>query len=94
MKRGDVVRIEWIDSVGDNRVWIDYETFDFDSYDSAMLYKSIGYFVRKTSRATYICQSLQLYEDCGGANLGHLLAIPNKAILSINEKGETNGKSN
>jgi len=83
MEHGDLIRIRWLDSVSDVRVWIDEDEFNFDSNDKGMEYESVGYFIRETKVAIYLCQSMRIHEDDGGSNLGHLLSIPNKAILSI-----------
>lgn len=83
MKHGDRVEINWIDSVSDMRNWIDEEEFDFDSHDKSMYYKSVGIFIRKTKVATYFCESIRICDDSGGSNIGHVMSIPNRAIISI-----------
>jgi hypothetical protein len=93
MKRGDTIRIEWLDSAAcSTSLWTDEETIDFDGYDKAMHYQSIGYFIRKTKISIYFCQSIRIDEDKGGPILGHLLSIPNRAVLSVKIiKGDKHG---
>lgn len=77
MKRGDIIGIKWIDSTACSTVlWIDEDTIDFDGYDKAMYYQSVGYFIKKTKDAIYFCQSIRMDENNGGKILGHLLSIP------------------
>lgn len=83
MKKGDFIEIQWIDSVSTYNVWQDLEGFDFESHDRSMLYKSTGYFLKKTPVATYLCMSMRNHAECGGENIGRLFAIPNVAISSI-----------
>ena len=98
IKRGDIVEIQWTDSCSDGRTWIFENDFDFTAHDKAMDYKTIGFFIQKTSKATYVCESIRIDESSGGSNLGHLFSIPNVAIQTIrlvqrphdNENARTN----
>ena len=83
VKHGNIVEIDWIDSCGNSYPWIFEDSFDFDSHDKSMEYKTVGYFIRKTKVATYVCLSMRTHEEHGGTNLGHLFSIPNVAIKAI-----------
>ena len=83
--KGAIVEIDWIDSCADVRTWVSEDDFDFNEHDNAMYHQSIGYFIKKTKVATYICLSARVNNESGGSNLSHLFSIPNAAILSIRE---------
>lgn len=81
MKEWKFIEIEWVDSVGTSNVWNSENSFDFASHDRSMIFRSCGYFIKKTKTATYLCQSKRVNKDDGGQTFGELFAIPNKAIL-------------
>jgi len=83
MKKGDIIEIRWVDSVSEGRTWVNEDSFDFASHDRSMLFKSSGYFLRKTKTATYVCHSCRINKKDGGKSISHLFAIPNKAIEKL-----------
>lgn len=83
MKRGDIVKVIWDDSCSNGSTWVFEDDFNFIAHDNAMRYITVGFFIRRTKNATYVCESMRIDEKSGGSNLGHLFSIPNVAIKSI-----------
>mgnify|MGYP003393246943 CR=1 FL=1 len=86
MKKGDIIEIKWVDSVSEGTTWVNEDSFDFASHDRSMLYKSTGYFVRRTKVAVYLCKSYRINKKDGGKAISHLFAIPNGTIKSIKRR--------
>ena len=83
MKKGDIIEIKWVDSVSEGRTWVQEGSFNFASHDRSMLFKSTGYFVRRTKTAIYLCKSYRINKKDGGKTISHLFAIPNGTVKSI-----------
>lgn len=80
MKQFAVVEIEWIDSCCRDG-WVGIDQFDYEDHEKAMYHHSVGYFLKKTDKSIFFCQSRQ---DNNG-NMDNVFSIPLAAVKSVKE---------
>ena len=83
-KIGDVVEVEWIDSIHKGGSWMWLSSIDWDELRGSLLYTTVGYLVEADESAIYICQSRakQVAHD-GDLLVDAMLAIPVCAIQNL-----------
>lgn len=82
MKPGDIVKVKWIDSTRDGRVWVDLSNFNYDEHDSSMYQVGVGIFVKKTKDGLYLCSDVRA-DAILNYYVANLHAIPNRAVISM-----------
>jgi len=81
---GDVVEVEWIDSLHKGGSWMWLSTIDWTEIQDSLLYTTVGYLVRVDEDAVHICQSRAKNVSYDGDLLiDAMLSIPVCAIQSL-----------
>jgi hypothetical protein len=82
-KQGDIIKVFWIDSCGTGSIWQNDSNFNYKEHDKSMYNQSIGYFVKLTDVALYLCEGVRDWNE-GRMDFdaaANLFAIPLCAIL-------------